>query len=84
MTNQSTSEQRQFCRSQDNRILGGVSSAIAERLGFDINAIRIAFVVLAVLGGGGALFYVAAWLLIPDQTSDLSIAESFVKNLGWH
>jgi phage shock protein PspC (stress-responsive transcriptional regulator) len=84
MTTNSSNHARPFRRSEDNRILGGVSAAIAERLDVDVNTIRIAFVVLAVLGGGGALLYAAAWLLIPDESADVSIAESAVKSLGWH
>ncbi|MCU1491992.1 MAG: hypothetical protein JWM85_3397 [Acidimicrobiaceae bacterium] len=71
-------------RTRDNRILGGVSGAIADRLDVDVNTIRIAFAVLSVLGGGGALLYAAGWLLIPDEAAEASIAEDFVKGLGRH
>jgi phage shock protein PspC (stress-responsive transcriptional regulator) len=84
MTTTNTSQARPLRRTRDNRILGGVSGAIAERLDVDINTIRIAFAVLTVLGGGGALLYAAGWLLIPDEAADASIAEDFVKSLGWH
>ena len=70
MTANSSNQARPFRRSQDNRILGGVSGAIAQRFDIDITTIRIAFVVLAVLGGGGALLYAAGWLLIPDEAAE--------------
>jgi phage shock protein C len=84
MTMNNNSEARPFRRTRDNRVLGGVSGAIAERFDIDINTIRIAFVALAVLGGGGALLYAAGWLLIPDVAAEASIAEDFLKSLGWH
>jgi len=83
MTTTRTHEARPFRRSKYDRMLGGVSGAIAERFDVDIMTVRIAFVALAVLGGGGALLYAAAWLLIPEEAADASIAESFAKNLGW-
>jgi phage shock protein PspC (stress-responsive transcriptional regulator) len=83
MTTTNSSDARPFRRTRDDRILGGVSGAVAERLDVDINTIRIAFAVLAVLGGGGALLYAAGWLLIPDEGADMSIAEDLIKSLGW-
>jgi phage shock protein PspC (stress-responsive transcriptional regulator) len=84
MTTNNSNQARPLCRRRDNRILGGVSGAIAERLDVDINVIRIAFAVLAVLGGAGALLYAAGWLLIPDEAAETSIGQDFMKNLGWH
>jgi phage shock protein C len=84
MTMNDNSEARPFRRTRGNRILGGVSGAFAERFDVDINTIRIAFAALAVLGGGGALLYAAAWLLVPDEAAEASIAEDFIKSLGWH
>ena len=77
------SQTRPFRRAHNDRLLGGVSGAIAARFGVDLTTIRIAFVLLAVFGGGGALLYGAAWLLIPDEAEKVSIAERFMKNLGW-
>jgi phage shock protein C len=84
MTTTNSNHARPLRRSRDNRILGGVSGAVAERFDVDIDTVRIAFALLAVLGGGGALLYAAGWLLIPDEAAEVSIAEDFVKSLGWH
>lgn len=73
-----------FQRRSHNRILGGVSGALAERFEIDITAIRIAFIALAVLGGGGILLYAAGWLFMPDESADESIAADLMKSLGWH
>ncbi len=84
MTTTNSNQARPLRRTRDNRMLGGVSGAIADRFEVDINTIRIAFAVLAVLGGGGALLYAAGWLLIPDEAAEASIAEDLAKSLGWH
>lgn len=47
------------------RKLGGVCAGIAQRLGISPGIVRVATVVLAVLGPAVAL-YLLAWLLLPD------------------
>jgi signal transduction histidine kinase/phage shock protein PspC (stress-responsive transcriptional regulator) len=44
----------------------GVSSAVARHLGVSTRSVRIAFVVLAILGGGGIAAYVFLWALTPE------------------
>jgi len=56
-------------RSAAGRI-GGVCAGIAEYLDTDVALVRLAWVVLSIVPGafiGGALVYLAAWLLIPDS-----------------
>ena len=38
-----------------------------EYLNTDPTVIRVLFIVLAVLGGAGALIYLAMWLIVPEQ-----------------
>lgn len=52
-------------RSED-RVLGGVCAAVAERLGISTAAVRVGTVLLAILGPALVL-YLAAWLLLPDR-----------------
>ena len=47
-------------------MLGGVCAGLGRYLGLDPVLLRIAFVVLAVAGGGGVLLYVLGWVLIPE------------------
>ena len=47
-------------------MLGGVCAALGRYLGLDPVLLRIAFVVLAVAGGGGVLLYIVGWILIPE------------------
>lgn len=61
------SEPRVLRRSREHRILGGVCGGLGRYLGVDAVLLRIAFVVLALAGGGGVLIYVVAWILIPEE-----------------
>jgi phage shock protein PspC (stress-responsive transcriptional regulator) len=56
-----------LCRASDGQILGGVAAGLARYLDFDVSIIRIAIVVLALLGGAGIPLYIAGWLLIPEE-----------------
>jgi phage shock protein C len=54
-------------RSRTERMLGGVCGGLAESLDVDVTLLRIAFVVLTVLGGGiGIPLYIAAWIIAPE------------------
>ncbi|MFL6130919.1 MAG: PspC domain-containing protein [Mycobacteriales bacterium] len=58
---------RKLYRSRKDRKLAGVCGGLAEYLNTDPTVIRVLFVVLAVLGGAGALIYLAMWLIVPEQ-----------------
>jgi phage shock protein PspC (stress-responsive transcriptional regulator) len=67
-------------RTRDGRILAGVCSGLGQYFGFDANLIRLILVVVAVFTGGfGALAYLAAWVVIPEEGEKESIAESLVN-----
>ena len=48
-------------------MIGGVCGGLGRYLGIDPVLLRIAFVILAIAGGGGILVYVVAWILITEQ-----------------
>jgi phage shock protein C len=54
-------------RSRGNRVIGGVCGGLGRYLGIDPVLLRVAFVVLAIAGGGGFLLYVVSWILIPEE-----------------
>jgi phage shock protein PspC (stress-responsive transcriptional regulator) len=68
-------------RLRDDRILGGVGSGIARHWNVDPWLPRIGFIVLTPLGGLGAVLYLAAWVLIPEEGAESSIAEGWVGGL---
>jgi phage shock protein C len=59
-------EPRLLRRSRDDRVIGGVCAGLGRYLGVDPVLLRVAFVVLAIAGGGGLLLYVVSWILIPE------------------
>jgi len=63
-----------------DRVLTGVAAGLAEYFGVDVTIVRVAFVVLTVVGGAGIPLYLAGLLLIPEQGSDQSIAGSFIES----
>lgn len=58
-------------RSQ-HRKLGGVCAGVAERLGVSTTIVRVATVVLAVVGPAVAI-YLLAWLLLPDTAGRIHL-----------
>jgi phage shock protein PspC (stress-responsive transcriptional regulator) len=65
----------------EDRMLAGVAAGLARYFGVDTTIVRIAFVVLTIVGGGaGVPLYLAAWLLIPEDGADKSIAASFLDS----
>jgi len=54
-------------RSVDGRTFGGVAAGLATFFGLDVTHVRMAFVVLALLGGAGLPLYLAGWALIPEE-----------------
>ena len=67
-------------RTRDGRILAGVCSGLAEYFGVDANLVRVIVAVVTVFTGGfGALAYLAAWVVIPEEGEKSSIAENLVN-----
>ena len=69
-------------RCTHNRMIGGVAAGAADYLNVDPNAVRIGLVVLTLVGGLAVPLYVAAWLLIPEEDAELSIAEDLFHHHG--
>lgn len=67
-------------RSTEDRILGGVAGGVARRLGIDPTIARIGFVLGALASGVGVAVYVVAWLLLPAEGEDTSIAARAVTD----
>lgn len=52
-----------------NRMLAGVCACLAERMDLDPSIVRIGYVLLTLFTAGfpGLLFYLVAWIIIPDE-----------------
>jgi len=61
-------ESKRLTRSRTNRTIAGVCGGIAEYYGWDPTLVRVAWIVLTLLGGSGVLLYLIFWLVMPDAT----------------
>jgi phage shock protein PspC (stress-responsive transcriptional regulator) len=68
----------QLRRSADNKMLAGVAGGIARYLNTDVTLVRIIIAALVLFTGAGVALYVAAWLLIPADGEDQSVAEAWI------
>lgn len=59
-------EGKRLQRSRINRTIAGVCGGIAEYYGWDPTVVRVAWIVLTLLGGSGILLYLVMWLVMPD------------------
>ena len=59
-------------RPRDNRVIAGVCSGIARRFGIDPSIVRILFVASLLLPGPQILIYLAAWVLMPQESSTVA------------
>lgn len=55
-------------RPRDDRKIAGVCAGIARYLGMDVSLVRILMLVLLIWPPGlGLLFYIACWIVIPNE-----------------
>ena len=68
---------RRLTRSRAEGKVAGVCAGIANYFDVDVVLVRAAWVVFSIVPGaviGGVLAYLAAWLLIPEDTNDAPVA----------
>jgi len=61
-------QKRKLQRVRKGAIIVGVSTGLAQYFGVDVILVRIIFVTLSLIGGGGLLLYVLLWLFLPYDT----------------
>jgi phage shock protein PspC (stress-responsive transcriptional regulator) len=54
-------------RRQDNKVIAGVCSGIADRVGVDANLVRLLFVVSCLLPGPQFVIYLVLWVVMPRR-----------------
>lgn len=69
-------------RPHQGRWVAGVAAGLAEYLEVDVVVVRIALVAAAAVGGVGIPLYLAAWLLVPDEDAEESVAEHLLSHVG--
>ena len=63
------------------RWLGGVCGGIADKFNVDVAYVRIGLLIFCLLPGPAVVFYLAAWLVLPDQNNAIAL-ESFLEKRG--
>lgn len=61
--------EKRITRSRSDRMVAGVAGGLAAYFGIDPIFIRLAFVVLTLLNGIGAVLYLVLWLIVPNEGS---------------
>lgn len=56
-------------RSESDRVIGGVCAGLGRYLAVDPVLVRLAFVVLALVNGVGAVIYLILWIVLPGESS---------------
>jgi len=60
-------EPKRLFRSRTNVMLGGVCGGLADYLNIDPTVVRLTFVLLFFIGGGGFWIYLILWFLMPME-----------------
>jgi len=71
-------EVHQLRRSADDKMLAGVAGGIARSLDVDVTLVRVIIAALALFSGAIVPLYIAAWLLIPADGEDQSVAAAWL------
>ncbi len=56
---------REWMRAREGKMIAGVCRGLANRFGLPVAALRLAFLLSLILGGGGLVIYVALWIAMP-------------------
>ena len=56
-------------RSTRDTMIGGVAAGLAEYLSIDATLVRILFILLVLVGGGGVILYIILWIVLPTDES---------------
>lgn len=60
-------------------MVAGVCTGVADYFGWDVNLVRLGFGIFSFFYGLGVLAYMIAWVIIPEDGEDSSIAESIMN-----
>lgn len=62
---------KKLYRSTTDKMLGGVAGGLAEYFGIDSTLVRVLFIVIVFLGGGGIIAYIILWIVVPQKPYEL-------------
>jgi phage shock protein PspC (stress-responsive transcriptional regulator) len=70
---------RRLVRPREGRMVAGVCAGLAAYFKADVNFVRLLFGLFTFFYGLGALIYVVAWALLPEEGEAQSIVEDFIS-----
>lgn len=70
---------RRLLRPREGRMVAGVCAGLGAYFNVDVTLVRLAFGISTFIYGLGALAYVIAWALVPEEGEGQSIVESFIN-----
>lgn len=62
---------KKLYRSTTDKMIGGVAGGLAEYFDIDVTLIRVLFIVVVFLGGGGIIAYIILWIVVPEKPYEL-------------
>jgi phage shock protein PspC (stress-responsive transcriptional regulator) len=68
-----------FRRSLEDRKISGVASGLAHYFNVDVTLVRVVLVALCLVSGIGVALYIGAWLFVPEEGSETSIATGALR-----
>ena len=71
---------KQLYKSNTNKKVAGVCGGIGEYFGIDPTIVRLGFVALSLLAGGGLAVYIIAAIIMPDREVCHTAAENTVNS----
>ena len=74
---------KQLYKSSTDRKVAGVCGGIGEYLGIDPAIVRLGFVALSLLAGGGLAVYIIAAIIMPEREARHTAAENTVNTLEY-
>src|SRR5215472_15676139 len=71
---------KRLIRPREGRMIAGVCAGIGDYFGIDANVVRIIFAALTIFtAGAGALIYLVAWAVLPEEGEKSSIVENYLN-----
>ena len=62
---------KKLYRSTVDKMIGGVAGGLAEYFDIDSTLVRVLFIVVVFLGGGGIIAYIILWIVVPQKPYEL-------------
>jgi phage shock protein PspC (stress-responsive transcriptional regulator) len=70
---------KQLRRTRNGKVIAGVCSGVGEYIGVDPNILRVVLAVATFFGGLGIGVYAVAWILVPEEGREGSIAQDLIN-----